>query len=262
MNSLLSALPAPARKFAALVVPVLIAIALVAGFLLQGCSPSPTDPAAGAAKSVAGTAAEIRSALDKLPVKAEVGMAGYSREKFPHWDNNEPEHGFGPEFAQYLKCTTREVMMLRDATGEVTLDPKTCDLKIGTGGGWQDAYGVMDSKTGKLKPYKFIVEAKSVDAEHIVPLAEAWRSGAKDLDTDTRRRIANDALNLIASDPSANRSKGDQDAAHYLPPGSFRCGYVSHYVQVKLKYGLSVDPEEQTALRTAVDDCVERGEFK
>lgn len=260
MNSLLSALPAPARRFAAVAVPVLTVVAVAAGCTLEGPAKD-SDPAAGAAKSV-GSAGEIRSALDKLPVKAEVGMAGYSREKFPHWDDNDPEHGFGPEFAQYSKCTTREVMLLRDATGEVSLDPRTCKLTIGTGGGWQDAYGVMDSETGKLKPYKFIVESAGVDAEHIVPLAEAWRSGAENLDTDTRRRIANDAVNLIASDPSANRSKGDQDPADYLPPGSFRCGYISRYIQVKLKYGLSVDQEEQTALRTAVEDCVERGEFK
>ncbi|MGI5221105.1 HNH endonuclease family protein [Nocardia sp. CA-290969] len=259
MNSLLSALPAPVRKFAAVAVPILIVVVLAAGYFLEGRD-SATATDAGPANTAA--AGEVRSALDRLPVKAEAAMAGYSREKFPHWDNNEAEHGFGPEFTQYLKCTTREVMMLRDATGEVSLDPKTCDLKIGKGGGWQDAYGVLDAKTGKLKPYKFITDPAGVDAEHIVPLAEAWRSGAKDLDTDTRRRIANDAQNLIASDPSANRSKGDQDPADYLPPGTFRCGYISHYVQVKLKYGLSVDQDEQTALRTAVDDCVKRGEFK
>lgn len=259
MNSPLSALPAPLRTLAAAAAPLL----LVAG--LAGCSVEVGTPGtgpAGAAQSAGATAVEVRAALDTLPVRKEAGMAGYDREKFPHWDDNAAEHGFGPEFAQYSKCTTREVMLLRDATGDVSLDPKTCDLKIGKGGGWQDAYGVMDSKTGKLKPYKFIAESKSVDAEHIVPLAEAWRSGAKDLDTDTRRRIANDAVNLIASDPSANRSKGDQDPSDYLPPGSFRCGYIWHYLQVKVKYGLSVDQDEQTALRTAVDDCVQRGEFK
>lgn len=261
MSSLLSALPAPVRKFAAVAVPILIVIVLAGGYFLDGRSSS-TDPAAGAADAPSAAAADVKSALDKLPVETEIGMAGYSREKFPHWDNNDPEHGFGPEFAQYSKCTTREVMMLRDANGKVTLDPKTCDLTVGEGGGWQDSYGVLDPKTGKLKPYKFITESSGVDAEHIVPLAEAWRSGAKDLDTDTRRRIANDAQNLIASDPSANRSKGDQDPADYLPPGSFRCGYISHYVQIKLKYGLSVDQDEQKALRTAVDDCTTRGEFK
>ncbi|WP_054811239.1 HNH endonuclease family protein [Nocardia arizonensis] len=208
------------------------------------------------------SATEIRAQIDKLLDAPEASMSGYSREKFPHWDTNKPEHGFGTEYAQYGKCTTREVMMLRDATGPVTLDPKTCDLKVGNGGGWQDQYGFLDAKTGRLKPYKFITDSQGVDAEHIVALAEAWRSGAGKLDEDTRRRIANDALNLEASDPSANRSKGDQDVANYLPPGKFRCVYLERYVTVKVKYALNVDPAERTALKAAVDDCAGRGEFR
>lgn len=189
-------------------------------------------------------------------------MTGYSREKFPHWDTNKPEHGFGAEFTQYVRCTTRDVMMLRDATGSVQLDAKTCELSIGSGGGWRDQYGVLDRKSGQLKPYKWITDPSGVDAEHIVPLAEAWRSGAADRDEDTRRRIANDAVNLVASDPTANRSKGDQDAANYLPPGKFRCGYIDRYLKIKVKYALTVDSAEQAALRTAVDDCVRQGGFK
>ncbi|WP_051161731.1 HNH endonuclease family protein [Nocardia brevicatena] len=250
------------KRIVAVVGPILIAIVVAVGYsLLEGStgkdetSPDTSGPTVASAK-------EVGDALGKLPVAKEAPMTGYSREEFPHWDNNEPEHGFGPEFAQYERCTTREVMMLRDATGTVTLDPKTCDLKVGKDGGWRDEYGVLDSKTGQLQPYKWITDPKKVDAEHIVPLAEAWRSGAGKLDKNTRRRIANDAVNLVASDPSANRSKGDQDPSKYLPPGNFRCRYVDRYIKIKLKYGLSVDSDEQTALRTAVDECVKRGEFK
>src|SRR5690606_40919043 len=79
--------------------------------------------------------------------------------------------------------------MLRDAEDEVTLDPTTCELKVGADGGWRDEYGTLDRKTGALKPYKWITDPSGVDAEHIVALAEAWRSGADKLDKDTRRRI-------------------------------------------------------------------------
>ncbi|MBF6328194.1 HNH endonuclease family protein [Nocardia transvalensis] len=216
-------------------------------------------PAATSVPAASGR--EVADDLAKLVVAPEAPMTGYSREQFPHWDHNKPEHGFGPDFAQYGRCTTREVMLLRDAVGPVRLDPKTCELTVGKDGGWRDQYGVLDRKTGKLAPYKFITDPKSVDAEHIVPLAEAWRSGAGSLDENTRRDIANDAANLVASDPSANRSKGDQDPSGYLPPGNFRCAYVAHYIKVKIKYGLTVDPAEQSALRTAVDDCTRRGGF-
>ncbi|MFD1815501.1 HNH endonuclease family protein [Rhodococcus gannanensis] len=200
-------------------------------------------------------AGELTELLARVQVADELPMAGYSREEFPHWEPNRPEYGFGDEFAQYARCTTREVMLLRDAVGSVRLDPKTCDLSVGSTGGWQDEYGTLDRQTGALNPYKWMTDSSGVDAEHIVPLAEAWRSGAAELDEDTRRRIANDATNLVASDPSANRSKGDQDAANYLPPGKFRCTYLDRYLRVKVTFGLTVDPAEQTALRTAVAAC-------
>lgn len=208
------------------------------------------------------SATEIEQLLGQLKVAKERPMDGYSRDEFPHWDNADAEHGFGDQFSQYSRCTTREVMMLRDAEGSVTLDASTCDLKIGANGGWRDEYGTLDRATGALKPYKWITDSSGVDAEHLVALAEAWRSGADRLDKDTRRRLANDALNLEASDPTANRSKGDQDAANYLPPGKFRCAYVDRYLRVKVKYGLTVDTAEQAALRAAVDECTRQGGFR
>ncbi|MEV6275408.1 HNH endonuclease family protein [Nocardia sp. NPDC051832] len=236
-----------------------VALALVSGC---GSTTKVSPPPPNAAGSPVGSAAEITAMAEQLPVAKEASMSGYDREKFPHWDTNKAEHGFGAEFTQYAKCTTREVMMLRDAVGAVTLDAKTCKITVGKDGGWRDEYGFMDAKTGQLKPYKWMTDPATVDAEHIVPLAEAWRSGAASKDEDTRRRIANDAVNLEASDPSANRSKGDQDIANYLPPGTFRCAYIDRYVRVKIKYALTVDSAEQSALRTAVADCVSRGEFK
>ncbi|MGY4099819.1 HNH endonuclease family protein [Nocardia sp. R16R-3T] len=251
-----------ARRVFAVCAPIVLAVVVAVGYSLIDEWTGKTGKESGPANATTVSGKDITDLLGQLVDKPEESMDGYSREKFPHWDTDKPEHGFGPDFTQYSKCTSRDVMMLRDATGPVELDPKTCKLTVGCGGGWQDQYGVLDSKTGKLKPYKFITDPAGVDAEHIVPLAEAWRSGANKRDEDTRRRIANDAVNLIASDPSANRSKGDQDVTNYLPPGKFRCGYLEHYVKIKVKYALNVDPAEHTALRTAVDDCIRRGEFK
>lgn len=248
------------RALLALVAAMVFAVAVtVANTLLDKVNPTVPGPGSAGAASVSGK--EISDLVATLVVAKEGPMTGYDRDEFPHWDTNKPEHGFTGDLARYPKCTSREVMMLRDATGDVTLDPSTCELTIPSGAGWQDHYGFVDRKTGQLGPYKFITDSSKVDAEHIVALAEAWRSGAADRDTDTRRRIANDSLNLVAADPSANRSKGDQDPADYLPPGNFRCAYVERYVKVKIKYALTVDTAEHTALRTAVDDCLRRGEF-
>ncbi|WP_433727067.1 HNH endonuclease family protein [Nocardia sp. CA-129566] len=253
----------PVRRVLAVCAPVVLAIVVAVAYsFFDDWTGKSGGKAPGAASAATISGKDITTLVGQLVDAPEASMDGYSREKFPHWDTNKSEHGFGPEFEQYSKCTTRDVMMLRDATGSVKLDAKTCQLTVGKDGGWRDQYGFLDSKTGKLKPYKWMTDPATVDAEHIVPLAEAWRSGADKRDEDTRRRIANDAVNLIASDPSANRSKGDQDAANYLPPGNFHCGYIEHYVKIKVKYALTVDPAEHTALRNAVDDCVRRGEFK
>ncbi|WP_307817294.1 HNH endonuclease family protein [Nocardia acididurans] len=242
-----------------MLVAVLVAVAV--SCVEQGKDAGQPQAGTGSPDKVSVPAGDVSALLAKLTVAKEASMTGYSREKFPHWDTNKAEHGFGDQFTQYAKCTTREVMMLRDATGAVTLDAKTCELKVGSGGGWRDEYGVLDRKAGSLKEYKFITDPSAVDAEHIVALAEAWRSGADKKDEATRRRIANDAINLEASDPTANRSKGDQDAANYLPPGKFRCAYIYRYLQIKVKYELTVDSAEQTALRTAVDACTREGGF-
>ncbi|MFF0533048.1 HNH endonuclease family protein [Nocardia amikacinitolerans] len=250
------------RKVVAVGAPIVFTLLLTLAItVLDKWTDGDSQPPAAPSQSSA-TAKDIRDLLAKLAVAPESPMTGYSREKFPHWDPNKPEHGFGADFTQYSRCTTREVMLLRDAVGTVRLDPKTCALTVGPDGGWRDEYGVLDRKSGQLKEYKWITDPSGVDAEHIVALAEAWRSGAAALDENTRRRIANDAVNLEASDPTANRSKGDQDAANYLPPGTFRCGYIERYLTVKVKYGLTIDPAEQSALRTAIDDCVRQGGFR
>lgn len=243
------------RKLWPILLSLLVAIVLSVGYLLidEWLAGEQTP------EETIVVADDLQELVDQLVVDGESSMDGYSRDAFRHWDSNKPGYGFGPEYEQYYRCTSRDVMLLRDAVGSVQLDPTSCELTLGTDGGWRDQYGFIDRKTGELRPYKWMTAPADVDAEHIVALAEAWRSGAGKLDAETRRHIANDALNLSASDPSANRSKGDLDAGKYLPPGTFRCTYVDRYVRVKVKYGLKVDSAEQSALRTAVDDCIHEG---
>ncbi|WP_227998877.1 HNH endonuclease family protein [Nocardia australiensis] len=250
------------RRVFAVGAPILLAVVVAIVYEYVDDLPGAGGKGPGTANAATVSGKDVSDLVGKLTEAPESPMTGYSREKFPHWDTNKPDHGFGDDYAQYSRCTSRDAMMLRDATGNVTLDPRTCKFTVGKDGGWQDQYGFIDSKTGQLKPYKWMTDPSGVDADHIVALAEAWRSGADKFDNDTRRHIANDAVNLVASDPSANRSKGDQDVATYLPPGNYRCGYLDRYVKIKIKYALTVDPAEHTALRNAVDDCVRRGEFK
>lgn len=95
-----------------------------------------------------------------------------------------------------------------------------------------------------------------LDIDHVVALANAWKSGAWASSTSLRHRLANDPLNLLAVDPTANRQKGDANAASWLPPRrAYRCAYVARQIAVKSKYGLSVTPSERDAMRRVLAYC-------
>ena len=85
----------------------------------------------------------------------------------------------------------------------------------------------------------------ATDIEHIVALAETNDSGIAD---DRRRDIASDLDNLTIADPTVNRSqKSDRDAAEWMP-ARHGAWFAERVIQVKLEYGLSVDPAERDAL--------------
>jgi hypothetical protein len=216
-------------------------IAVAALLLLPACSDmteepqesGPTDPQAPDAEglTVPGVpdAATARSQLAELTAGPEGSMEGYERELFPHWS----EDG---------GCSTRETVLERDGTDVVP--GEDCYPESGT---WFSQY---DGETLDAAP--------DVDIDHVVALAEAWRSGADAWTTDRREAFANDLAGpqLIAVSAASNRSKGDQDPADWQPPlDSFHCVYARMWIGSKHAWELSVDPDERTALETLLDTC-------
>jgi hypothetical protein len=81
-------------------------------------------------------------------------------------------------------------------------------------------------------------------------------TGASRWDADSRIALANDPLNLLAVDASANRQKGDGDAATWLPHNKgYRCRYVARQISVKAHYGLWVTPPEREAMTRVLTAC-------
>ncbi|MFI6579008.1 HNH endonuclease family protein [Nocardiopsis sp. NPDC050513] len=197
---------------------------------------APTDPPASggadgpeaAGSSSAGTALAL---LDELRVAEENDPPGYDRSLFPHWDTGVQDD-----------CTTRQAVLLRD--GEDVEVDEDCQPVSGT---W---YSVYDGET--------LTEAGDLDIDHMVPLNEAWRSGADSWTTEERRRFANDldSSQLWAVSASSNRSKSDADPSDWLPPlESFHCDYAAAWIEVKHTWDLAVDPDEEEALREALAGC-------
>ncbi|AZQ70107.1 MULTISPECIES: HNH endonuclease family protein [Streptomyces] len=176
------------------------------------------------------TTGEARKQLAALKAEKPHSMSGYSRAKFPHWAQ------------QGNKCDTRETVLERDGKG-VKRDGE-CRAVEGT---WHSLY---DDKTAD--------KAGQVDIDHIVPLANAWRSGADKWDDDRRKAFANDLTHpqLLTVSAASNRSKGDQSPDQWQPPAkSAWCFYGRGWTSVKSTYGLSVTEEERGMLTKMLDTC-------
>ncbi|MFH9762768.1 HNH endonuclease family protein [Streptomyces anulatus] len=189
-----------------------------------------TAPSAQAAMPTPVSAATARTYLGQLTVGAEGSSSGYSRDKFPHW------------ITQSGACNTREVVLKRDGTN-VQQDSSCAAVS----GSWFSPY---DGATWSA--------ASDVDIDHMIPLAEAWRSGASSWTTAQRQSFANDLTRpqLIAVTDNVNQSKGDQDPAEWMPPtSSYKCTYVRAWVHVKKHYNLTVDSAEKSALQSALNGC-------
>jgi hypothetical protein len=92
-----------------------------------------------------------------------------------------------------------------------------------------------------------------VQIDHVVALSDAWQKGAQKMTEQQRVEFANDPLNLLAVDGPSNASKGDSDAASWLPPSkSFRCTYVARQTAVKAKHGLWMTQSEHAGIKRIV----------
>ncbi|MGA6160399.1 HNH endonuclease family protein [Stenotrophomonas sp. NPDC087984] len=141
-------------------------------------------------------------------------------------------------------CTTRQEVLLAEAVEPPTVSDR-CTI---TGGVWHSYYDATDT-----------TNARGLDIDHLVPLAEEWDSGASRWSAQDRQHYANDlgdARSLAAVSARGNRSKADQDPREWLPsdPGAL-CRYVEEWTVVKSRWGLSADPAEAAAPTGLADGC-------
>ena len=104
-----------------------------------------------------------------------------------------------------------------------------------------------------------ITDPSALDIDHLVPLANAHRSGGYAWDSDRKRAYANDLSNpahLVAVTASANRSKGAKGPEDWRPPDeTYWCQYGKDWVAAKVEWELTVTPEESEALREMLEAC-------
>lgn len=206
--------------------PRAAAVALVAALSLgaAGCVPAPEQE--GPPPSSDGSSVEK---LGQLTVAEAGSMRGYSRKKFPHWRRTGKN------------CDVRDSVLQRD--GE---DIKLSGCNV-VGGRWESVY---DGRS--------FTDPSDVDVDHMVPLANAWRSGADEWDDTRRGEFANDTdrPQLFAVSASSNRAKGDQDPSQWKPANrSYWCQYAEDWVTVKHHWRLTITSAEKAALTDMLEGC-------
>lgn len=183
------------------------------------------------AAAQAASAPEVTTLADAvgLVTATEEDRTGYTRSKFRHWNGGD-DAGDG--------CNTRNEVLLAEAVVAPTVEPG-CKL---TGGTWISYYDGQE-----------VTRAGSLDIDHMVPLAEAWDSGASAWTAARREAYANDQgadVSLVAVTARTNRQKADQDPADWMPPSpEVQCRYVGEWVATKLRWQLTADNRELEALK-------------
>ncbi|MEV7801348.1 HNH endonuclease family protein [Microbispora sp. NPDC088329] len=187
--------------------------------------------AAADARQQTGAGATARRMLAHLKVAKPLSIRGYSHRRFqPRWAHHKGE------------CDAREVVLARD--GRRVRRNAACQAVKGV---WHSPY---DGKVLK--------SVKQTDVDHIVPLAYAWRSGAKRWSQAKRRAFANDLTRpeLVVVSHSVNMAKGGRGPQSWRPPRrGYWCRYATSWITVKHHYRLFVTRSEKVALLNMLRTC-------
>ncbi|MEU5825852.1 HNH endonuclease family protein [Streptomyces sp. NPDC047803] len=195
-----------------------------------------TTPSASGAPGGApdGDGIPLADGIKKIPVAAEK-RTGYERESFKHWVDEDSDG-----------CSTRQEVLIAEA---VTAPKQGARCSL-TGGSWRSYYDKVE-----------VTDARKLDIDHMVPLAEAWDSGAYGWTAKRRETYANDLgaeRSLVAVTAKTNRSKADKDPATWMPPAdSATCTYLVDWTATKLRWGLTADEAEQEALLKNAEPCAD-----
>ena len=114
---------------------------------------------------------------------------------------------------------------------------------------------------GKIyEPYtgRYFASKEDTDIEHIVAAAEGHDSGLCAATNAKRVQFATDLLNLTLAAPSVNRctvfAKCAKDAYEWLPPKN-KCWFSQRVVDIRKKYGLTIDRREADLLEAVLSHC-------
>lgn len=172
-------------------------------------------------------------------IETRENLPAYNRRQhFGSWVNDNPTEN----------CyDTRNEVLIRDASdpSSVAVNEKNkCQVVKGS---WPDPY------TGQ--EYKL---ASAIQVDHVVPLRNAFNSGAHQWQPPRRCHYANymgNEFHLRAVNGHENMSKGDKGPEGYMPPNAaFACQYLKEWMKIKAIWGLKVTEDEATSIVQLIQD--------
>lgn len=145
---------------------------------------------------------------------------------------------------------TRAKVLVRDSKKAVVFkDTNHCVVESGS---WNDPY----TKTT-------FSESSEIQIDHLVPLKNAYLSGAYKWNFRARCLYANylgEDFHLLSVSGTENMKKGERTPAEYMPPNSsYACTYVRNWLAVKMLWGLTMTVAEADAISEVLseNDCAE-----
>ncbi len=194
-----------------------------------------TDPARTGGLSALGVGTfDVDALLAGVEVRPESTGGDYDRSRFGGWID-----------ADGNSCDTRAEVLRAESATPAQVDPGRCTVVAG------DWLSIYDGYTTD--------DPTELEIDHLVALAEAWRSGADAWSDQRRIAFANDLDHpgaLVAVTAATNRSKSDRDPASWQPSnrGAW-CLYAADWLTVKQRWQLTMDAREARALRNMLAGC-------
>ncbi|MBJ2120952.1 HNH endonuclease [Arthrobacter sp. MSA 4-2] len=174
----------------------------------------------------------LRAAARALPLAAENNL-GYDRARYfgSGWIDTNRD-------CQY----TRAEVLISETRVAPTYSSGGCTV---TAGRWVTSW---DNKVH--------TSPTTVQIDHLVPVAEAWGSGARNWTQARRVTFYNDlyAHSLNAQTNLLNQQKQAKGPEDWMPPAN-QCSYIAQWVMVKTRWGMTVDSREKAVLVQKADQC-------
>ncbi len=253
--------PCPPYDVAGMAILICLYVSVSVLAACSGPSPSPSDIAApGAATPHSATATtstrtpttpvtvtqtpiptilpSASTVILRLAVAPARTSVSYDRSEWKHWIDEDDD----------CQNTRQEALLAESAIAVEFRDSRRCEVATGR---WTDPYtGSASTNPGDL------------DIDHMVPLANAHRSGGYAWDEERKSKYANHLAydaHLIAVTASANRSKGSKGPDEWKPPNrGYWCQYALDWITIKREWELTATEDEADALSEMLDTCETR----